>query len=105
MSRCSLKVKAGAKIPGRSHLISEVVVGLDHHLGWFAQVFEHGVEEPFIDIPKISHRYLRRSERSDCRGYVLSVLDRYCDMSDRYTSRVQELIVLDLDPGEVPRGT
>ena len=103
MSRCSLKVKDGAKIPGRLNLISEVVVGLDHHLGWFAQVFEHGVEEPFIDIPKISHRYLRHSERSDCRGYVLSVLDRYCDISDRYTAKVQECIVLDLDPCEVVR--
>ena len=98
MSRCSLKVKDGAKIPDSANLISEVVVGLDYHFGWFAQVFEHDVEDPVIDIPQFRSRWVGRN-----RGYVLSVVSRYCDMSDRYTMRVKDSIVMDLDPGEVVR--
>ena len=100
MSRCSLKVKDGAKIPDSPNLISEVVVGLDYHFGWFAQVFEHDVNDPVIDFPTFKFQWVGRN-----RGAVLTIISKYCDITDRYTMKVKDSIVMDLDPGEVVRQT
>jgi hypothetical protein len=73
--------------PKENRNIAEVVVGVDHVCGWFLQVWEHGIEEPIVDIDFLSN------------GAMLEKIIQYAKSDCAVNRRIRGCIALDLDPG------
>ena len=68
--------------------IDSVIVGVDHLLGWFVQVWEDEDEDPTVDVDQISN------------GRVLEILELYTDPECLRVQVIRDRVALDLDPGE-----
>ncbi len=67
--------------------LEEVVVGVDHLLGWFIQVWNTGEDDPTVDRDMVS------------RGEMLKIIDLYTDPHCPVNRIIRDKIALDVDPG------
>jgi len=68
--------------------IDSVIVGVDHLLGWFVQVWGNDADDPTVDVDLLSN------------GRVLEILDLYADPECSRAQAIRDRVALDLDPGE-----